>query len=105
MLDSILGALVNWIEHVISVMGPLGISMLMAIESCNVPLPSEAVLPFDGYLVSKGELSFHIAVITCVFGCVLSSVPTYYLGYFRGKKFFEKYGKYLIVTKKDLDEA
>src|SRR5574344_115090 len=105
MVDSILGALVNWIEHVISVMGPLGISMLMAIESCNVPLPSEAVLPFAGYLVSKGELSFHLAAIAGAFGCVLGSVPSYYLGYFGGRKFFEKYGKYLLVSKKDLDEA
>ena len=48
MLDSILAGLINWIEGVISAMGPLGISLLMAIESCNIPLPSEAVLPFAG---------------------------------------------------------
>ena len=67
--------------------------------------PSEAVLPFAGYLVSKGEMGFHAAAFAGALGCVLGSVPSYYLGYFGGRKFFEKYGKYVLVTKKDLDEA
>lgn len=105
MLDSILAGLVAWIEGVISAMGPAGIALLMAIESCNIPLPSEAVLPFAGFLVSKGVLNFHMAAIAGAVGCVLGSIPSYYLGYFGGRKFFEKYGKYLLVSKKDLDEA
>lgn len=105
MLDSILAGLVAWIEGVISAMGPAGIALLMAIESCNIPLPSEAVLPFAGFLVSKGVLNFHMAAIAGAVGCVLGSIPSYYFGYFGGRKFFEKYGKYLLVSKKDLDEA
>ena len=105
MLENIIGELVNWIESVISTTGPVGIMILMAIESCNIPLPSEAVLPFAGYLVSKGEMGFHAAAFAGALGCVLGSVPSYYLGYFGGRKFFEKYGKYVLVTKKDLDEA
>ena len=105
MLDSILAGLISWIEGVITHLGPAGISILMAIESCNIPLPSEAVLPFAGYLVSKGEMGFHAAAFAGAIGCVLGSVPSYYLGYFGGRKFFEKYGKYLLVSKKDLDEA
>ncbi len=105
MLDSILAGLIGWIEGVITHLGPVGISILMAIESCNIPLPSEAVLPFAGYLVSKGEMGFHAAAIAGAIGCVLGSLPSYYLGYFGGRKFFEKYGKYLLVSKKDLDEA
>lgn len=53
MLDSILAGLVAWIEGVISAMGPAGIALLMAIESCNIPLPSEAVLPFAGFWLVK----------------------------------------------------
>ena len=53
-INTILAFLINFIEHVINVMGPWGISLLMAIESCNIPLPSEAILPFAGYFVSKG---------------------------------------------------
>ena len=89
------------IEHT----GPLGISLLMAIESCNIPLPSETIMPFAGYLVSKGEMNFHVAAFAGAFGCVLGSVPSYYIGYFGGRPFFEKYGKWLLVSKKDLDEA
>lgn len=105
MLDSILAGLINWIEGVISAMGPLGISLLMAIESCNIPLPSEAVLPFAGYLVSKGAMNFHLAAFAGAFGCVIGSIPSYYIGFFGGRKFVEKYGKYFLVSKKDLDEA
>ena len=105
MLDSILAGLINWIEGVISAMGPLGISLLMAIESSNIPLPSEAVLPFAGYLVSKGAMNFHLAAFAGAFGCVIGSIPSYYIGFFGGRKFVEKYGKYFLVSKKDLDEA
>lgn len=105
MLDTILLHLINFIEGMIEHTGPLGISLLMAIESCNIPLPSETIVPFAGYLVSKGEMNFHVAAFAGAFGCVLGSVPSYYIGYFGGRPFFEKYGKWLLVSKKDLDEA
>lgn len=105
MLDSMLAGLIGWIESVITSMGAPGIALLMAIESCNIPLPSEAVLPFAGYLVSKGEMGFHAAAFAGAIGCVLGSIPSYYLGYFGGRKFFEKYGKFFLVSKKDLDDA
>ena len=47
-INQILSYLIHFIEQVITVMGPWGISLLMAIESCNIPLPSEAILPFAG---------------------------------------------------------
>src|SRR5574344_2636795 len=105
MLDMILGHLIAMIEHMISITGPLGISLLMAIESCNIPLPSEAILPFAGYMVSKGYFSIHTAAIAGAIGCVIGSIPSYYLGYFGGRKFVEKYGKYFLVSNKDLQEA
>ena len=105
LINTVLAVLVKFIEHIITVMGPFGISLLMAIESCNIPLPSEAILPFAGYIVSKGEMNFHVAAWAGAFGCVLGSIPSYYLGYFGGRKFIEKYGKYFLVSKKDLDEA
>ena len=92
MLDTILANLISFIENVITAMGPLGISLLMAIESCNIPLPSEAILPFAGYLVSKGVFNIHVAAFAGAFGCVLGSIPSYYLGYIGGRPFVEKYG-------------
>ena len=105
MIDNMLVGLINWIESVILSMGAWGISLLMAIESCNIPLPSEAVLPFAGYLVSKGELNFHLACWAGAFGCLLGSIPSYYLGFFGGRVFVEKYGKYFLVSKHDLEIA
>ncbi len=105
MIDTILQGLINWIESVITALGPWGIALLMAIESCNIPLPSEAILPFAGYLVSKGVFSIHTAAIYGAIGCVMGSVPSYYLGYFGGRKFIEKYGKYFLISKHDLEIA
>lgn len=105
MLDNIIAPIISWIESVITSVGPFGITLLMAIESCNIPLPSEAILPFAGYLVSKGAMNFHVVAFAGAFGCVLGSLPSYYIGYFGGRKLLEKYGKYVLVTKKDLDEA
>ena len=105
MLDAILAPIINWIQEVVTSMGPWGVALLMAIESCNVPLPSEAILPFAGYLVTKGVFSIHTAAFFGAIGCVLGSIPSYYLGYFGGRKFVEKYGKYFLVSKHDLEVA
>lgn len=86
-------------------MGPWGVALLMAIESCNIPLPSEAILPFAGFLVSEGHMTIHQAAFAGAFGCILGSIPSYYLGYFGGRPFIEKYGKYFLISKKDLEMA
>ena len=77
----------------------------MYIESCNITLPSEAILPFAGYMVTKGVFSIHVAAFAGAFGCVLGSIPSYYLGYFGGRPFVEKYGKWFLISKKDLEDA
>jgi len=105
MLNEIILAVVTWIESVITHMGAWGIALLMAIESCNIPLPSEAILPFAGYLVTKGTFSIHTAAFFGALGCVLGSIPSYYLGYFGGRKFIEKYGKYFLISHHDLEIA
>lgn len=104
-IDSLLTALGHGIQHVINTMGPMGVAFLMAIESCNIPLPSEAILPFAGFLVSQGHMSIHVAAFAGAFGCVLGSIPSYYLGYFGGRPFVEKYGKWFLVSHKDLEMA
>jgi len=97
--------IISMIEHTIGAMGPFGIAMLMAIESCNIPLPSEAILPFAGFLVSKGYMSIHVAAFAGAIGCVIGSIPSYFLGYFGGRPFVEKYGKWFLVSKSDLEMA
>ncbi len=105
MIENIIISIVNWIQQIITSMGVWGVALLMAIESCNIPLPSEAILPFAGYLVTKGVFNIHQAAIFGAIGCLIGSIPSYYLGYFGGRKFMEKYGKYFLISHHDLETA
>ncbi|OPY58102.1 MAG: Inner membrane protein YqjA [Pelotomaculum sp. PtaU1.Bin035] len=75
-------------------MGYWGIAMGMAIESANIPLPSEVILPYGGYLVSTGRLEFYTVVIAGTIGGVVGSGLSYYLGVWGGRPFLVKYGRY-----------
>ncbi|MBR6297878.1 MAG: DedA family protein [Candidatus Gastranaerophilales bacterium] len=105
MIENIIISIVNWIQQIITSMGVWGVALLMAIESCNIPLPSEAILPFAGYLVTKGVFNIHQAAIFGAIGCLIGSIPSYYLGYFGGRKFIEKNGKYFLISHHDLETA
>lgn len=105
MLSAIFTGFIQLLENIISSWGTAGIAAIMMLESCNIPIPSEATLPFAGYLVSKGALNFHLVAWGGAAGCLLGSIPSYYLGYFGGRKFIEKYGKYFFVSPKDLQNA
>lgn len=104
-LDFVLVPVIGFIEHTISELGAVGVALLMAIESCNIPLPSEAILPFAGYLVTKGVFSIHVAAFAGAIGCVVGSIPSYYLGYFGGRPFIEKHGKWFLISKRDIEMA
>jgi membrane protein DedA with SNARE-associated domain len=101
-LDSIIMPIIHFVEGTVTAWGAWGIMFLMAIESANIPLPSEAILTFAGYLVAKGALSVHAAAFAGAIGCVLGSIPSYCIGYFGGRPFVEKYGKWFLVSKHDL---
>jgi membrane protein DedA with SNARE-associated domain len=105
MLEKIIAALAIWIMGVISAMGYGGIVLLMAIESACIPLPSEVIMPFAGFLVSKGEMTLFGIALAGAIGCVLGSIPAYYLGMLGGRPLAEKYGKYVLISKDDLDMA
>lgn len=105
MLEQIITAVATWIMDVISAMGYGGVVLLMAIESACIPLPSEIIMPFAGFLVSKGEMTLFGIAMAGAIGCVVGSIPAYYLGMFGGRPLAEKYGKYVLVSKKDLDMA
>lgn len=105
MLEKIITIIAAWIMSVISTMGYGGIVLLMAIESACIPLPSEVIMPFAGFLVFKGEMSLWLVALAGAMGCVLGSIPAYYIGMFGGRPLAEKYGKYVLISKKDLDWA
>jgi len=101
----ILEALASFVIFVISMMGLPGIVLLMAIESACIPLPSEVIMPFSGYLVFLGKYSLWSVGLAGAIGCVVGSVPAYYLGMYGGRPLIEKYGKYILMSRHDLDMA
>jgi len=86
-------------------MGYGGIVLLMAIESACIPLPSEIIMPFAGYLVFKSEMVLWIVAFMGALGCVLGSIPAYYIGKTGGRNLTEKYGRFVLISKKDLKMA
>lgn len=89
----------------ISLMGYWGVGLMMAIESACVPLPSEIIMPFSGYLVFRGEMTMLGITLAGAAGTVLGSVLAYWAGAFGGRSFIEKYGKYILISRQDLDLA
>ncbi len=105
MLEKLITIIAAWIMSVISTMGYGGIILLMAIESACIPLPSEIIMPFAGFLVFKGEMNLWLVALAGAIGCVAGSIPAYYVGMFGGRPLAEKYGKYILLSKRDLDYA
>lgn len=102
MVTAILEFLARLIEAVISAAGYPGIVLLMAIESACIPLPSEVIMPFSGYLVSVGRFALFPVAVAGALGCNLGSLVAYYVGARGGRPLVEKYGRYVLVTRHDL---
>jgi len=105
MIGRIIEALAVFTTWVISSMGYGGIVLLMGIESACIPLPSEIIMPFAGYLVFKGQFTLQGAALAGAIGCVVGSIPAYYLGQYGGRPLIEKYGRYVLISHRELDLA
>ena len=105
MIAWIIEILAKFIIDTISSSGYLGIVILMGIESACIPLPSEIIMPFSGYLVFRGDFELFRTGLAGAFGCVVGSVPAYYLGLYGGRPLVERYGKYVLISHRDLDLA
>jgi membrane protein DedA with SNARE-associated domain len=105
-ISQILLALAAFVKAVISSMGYPGIALLMGIESACIPLPSEVIMPFSGFLVYSGRFSslWLVATIGAI-GCNLGSILAYEVGAYGGRPLIEKYGRYILLNKHDLDVA
>lgn len=101
----IIGALVDFILGLISSWGYPGIFFLMGLESACMPIPSEVVMPFAGYLASQGEMEMWIIVLVGSLGCTFGSIISYVAGYYAGRPLILKYGKYFLITEKHLVQA
>jgi membrane protein DedA with SNARE-associated domain len=95
-LIEILRPLAEFITSVISSLGYGGIFFLMILESALIPIPSEIIMPFSGFLVSSGKLGSVGVILAGSLGNLVGSVITYYLGIRLGRAFLIKYGKYIL---------
>jgi len=104
-IERIFAALAAFVIGVIHTLGYGGVVLLMAIESACIPLPSEVIMPFSGYLVSRGVFDLWLVSLAGAVGCVLGSVVAYYAGALGGRPLIERYGKYVLISGHDLDLA
>src|SRR2546423_10542520 len=105
MIGKIIELLSVFIVATISRLGYAGVVLLMAIESACIPLPSEIIMPFSGYLVYTGRFNLWAVGVAGAFGCVAGSLVAYWVGMYGGRPLIEKYGRYLLVSRHDLDLA
>lgn len=85
--------------------GYSGIFIAMVLESACIPIPSEVVMPFGGYLVVAGHLNFWTVVITGTLGNVVGSLIAYYIGLYGGRPVILRYGRYVRISEKHLQKA
>ncbi len=105
MLESLFAAISAFIIGTIKASGYLGIVALMGIESACIPLPSEVIMPFSGYLVSTGHFNLWLCGLAGALGCLLGSWAAYWVGAYGGRPLVERYGKYVLLSHRDLDRA
>jgi membrane protein DedA with SNARE-associated domain len=105
MSEKILAALAHFIIAVISKSGYAGIALLMGIESACIPLPSEIIMPFAGYLVHLGQLKLFWVATAGAIGCNLGSVVAYWIGAYGGRPMVERFGRYVLLNEHDLDRV
>ena len=105
MVTDILKWIAAFIVAAIDSLGYFGVFLLMAIESAAIPLPSEIIMPFSGYLAFRGQFTLHGAAFWGAAGCVLGSWVAYAIAAWGGRPFVARYGRYVLITRHDLDLA
>ena len=105
MVDKILGALSAFIVATIASLGYSGVILMMAIESACIPLPSEVIMPFAGYLVSTGRFNLQLVAISGAVGCPLGSYVAYYIGASGGRWFLLHYGRWVLIAPHEIELA
>lgn len=100
--------LIDWVTNTIAALGYPGVLLLMALESACIPIPSEAIMPFAGALIkidpARG-FSLHALAFVGAFGNLIGSIAAYWVGAVGGRPFLEKYGKYVLIRRRDLDNS
>jgi membrane protein DedA with SNARE-associated domain len=103
MSEKIIALLVEFVTHVIDVGGYAGIAGLLALNSAGIPLPSELIMPFSGYLVYLGRFNLSLVAIAGAVGCNVGSAIAYWIGTKGGRPLVERYGKWVLMSHHDLE--
>jgi membrane protein DedA with SNARE-associated domain len=103
MTERILAYLVQFVTHVIQSGGYAGIAALIAINSACIPLPSELIMPFSGYLVYLGRFNLYLVATAGMVGCNIGSAIGYWFGAKGGRPLLERYGKWVLMSRHDVD--
>ena len=85
--------------------GYYAVAILMALENACIPIPSELILGFAGYMIYAGRMTFTMAMVAGMVGGRLGSYFAYYVGHYGGRPFVDRYGKYFFVKKSHVDIA
>ena len=105
MIESVIEVLKVFTVGTIGKLGYPGISVLMGIESACIPLPSEIIMPFAGYLVSIGKMNLYVAALAGAIGCNLGSELAYWIGATGGRTLIYRYGRYVLIAPHEVEMA
>jgi membrane protein DedA with SNARE-associated domain len=105
MTEKFIAVVAHFIIATISATGYAGIAFLMGIESACIPLPSEVIMPFAGYLVYTGQLKLIWVATAGAIGCNLGSAIAYWIGSHGGRPFIARYGRFVLLDHRDVDRA
>jgi membrane protein DedA with SNARE-associated domain len=105
MIETLLARIAGFAVAVISAAGYPGVTLLMAIESMCIPLPSEVIMPFAGYLVAQGHFTLVGAATAATIGENIGAAIAYQLGKSGGRPLVERYGHYLLIDATHLEQA
>jgi len=105
MISDVLGWLASLIISIISSTGYLGITFLMVLESAGILIPSEVIMPFSGYLAGTGKLSLWLVAFFATVGNIFGSLVLYVVGYYGGRFFALRYGRYFFFTPEELGKS
>ena len=92
----------RFVEIMISSFGYFGVFIAMAIESACIPLPSEIILPFTGYMVFLGHFGFWQATVIATLGNLFGGLVAFYVGMWGGRPFLKRYGRFLLINEREL---
>jgi membrane protein DedA with SNARE-associated domain len=104
-MQHIIDPIVTFCTNLIGHWGLPAVFVLMLLESACIPIPSEATMPFAGFAVSQGHMSLIGIVVAGVVGNLCGSLIAYAVGYYGGRPFVERYGRYVLLRPHHLDLA